>query len=384
MIKKVLKQKYKSDFNLKKRRQLGMFAGAFGILTNTLLFILKLIFGLLSNSITIITDSFNNLSDSLSSAVTIIGFKLASKPADKEHPYGHARYEYLAGVTVSMLIFAMGIVSAKTSIEKILNPNMLNISYTTIAILIIAIILKLFQMIIYLDFAKFLNSNTIKATSDDSRNDAITTSAILIATIIMKRFNLNIDPYLGLLVSVYIIITSIGSLNDTINPLIGSTPNPEQIKSLGEIISSFEVNGFHDLMLHNYGIGNDFANVHIEVPANSTLLEAHDLADRIERKVKEKLNIDLTIHIDPLEFEDERTINLKENILQILKTFDNTLEIHDFRVVPTKSNIKIIFDVLAPHDKDYTEKDIVKLLKDNIHPEGLKYYYIINIDHPFC
>lgn len=279
-----------------------------------------------------------------SSVLTILGFKLSNKPADKEHPYGHARYEYIAGVIISLLIFCMGVIFAKSSIEKIFNPEEIAINFATYLVLIIAIVGKIIQMLVYLDFAKTINSKTLKASAMDSRNDILTTSAVLIAVIIMGFFNINIDAYMGLLVSLFVIISAIKMIIETIDPLLGIVPSNEQIEAYkNKILSHEEIKGIHDLVVHNYGAGSNFITVHAEVPANMDIVVAHDIMDNIEREFKEEFGANLTIHTDPLDLNDETRNNLFEKVNNIILNFDDTLKIHDFRIVTARNTYKHYF-----------------------------------------
>ena len=312
MLKKLFIKDYKNVDNPQVRNQYGIVAGIFGIVTNLILFLIKLVIGIIANSVTIMADAFNNLSDFGSCIVTIIGFKLASKPADKEHPYGHARYEYVTGIIVSLLMLVMGVIFAKTSIEKIFAPEEIKLGIETYTVLIVAILGKVLQMVVYLDFAKSIKSSTIKATAMDARNDILTTLTVLITMIVMGIFKINIDAYMGLLVSGFIILSSINSLKDTINPLLGNVPSKEKVEKIKEkILSHKEIIGIHDLRIHSYGEQNDFVTVHAEVPDTMNIVEAHEIADIVEREFKEELNIDLTIHIDPLNVNDEETKKIK-------------------------------------------------------------------------
>lgn len=319
-----------------------------------------------------------------SSVLTILGFKLANKPADKEHPYGHARYEYIAGIIIFFLILTMGILFAKNSIEKIFNPEEIVINITTYLILIIAIIGKLIQMLVYLDFAKAINSNTLKANAIDSRNDSITTTAVLITVIVMGIFKINIDAYMGLFVSIFIIVSAIKMIKETINPLLGIVPSQEQINKIkSKLLSHKEIKGIHDLVIHNYGVGNDFVTVHAEVPADINIVEAHDIMDNIEREFKEEFGINLTIHTDPLDLNDETRNALQEKVEKILSNWDNSLKIHDFRIVSADTHTNIIFDIIIPFEKNYSEDEINKLLTTAFENEEKKYYFVLNIDRPF-
>jgi len=384
MLKKLFIKNYKDIENPEVRNRYGTVSGFFGIVTNIILFVIKFSIGLFTNSITIMADAFNNLSDSSSCIVTIIGFKLASKPADKEHPYGHARYEYISGIIISFLILSMGVIFAKSSIEKIFIPEEINLSIATYVILIIAIFGKIIQMMVYLDFSNSIHSSTIKTAAMDSRNDIITTLSVLIGIVVMGIFNINIDGYMGLIVSIFIIISAINSLRETIDPLLGIVPSPEKIEEIkNKILNHEQVKGIHDLMIHNYGVGNDFVTVHAEVSATMNILDAHNLADKIEREFKQELNIDLTIHIDPLELDDEQTINVRKKIKKILEEFDEDLQIHDFRLVKENDVINVEFDILMSFEKKYTKQELIDLLIQNFNDGCNEYHFIINLDRPF-
>ena len=385
MLKKLFIKDYKNVDNPQVRNQYGIVAGIFGIVTNLILFLIKLVIGIIANSVTIMADAFNNLSDFGSCIVTIIGFKLASKPADKEHPYGHARYEYVTGIIVSLLMLVMGVIFAKTSIEKIFAPEEIKLGIETYTILIVAILGKVLQMVVYLDFAKSMKSSTIKATAMDARNDILTTLTVLITMIVMGIFKINIDAYMGLLVSGFIILSSINSLKDTINPLLGNVPSKEKVEKIKEkILSHKEIIGIHDLRIHSYGEQNDFVTVHAEVPDTMNIVEAHEIADIVEREFKEELNIDLTIHIDPLNENDEETKKIKEKVENTLKNFDKEITIHDFRVVTAKGHSNVIFDIVIPYGKNYNKYELLGVLEEGFKDEDKKYYFIFNIDRPFC
>ncbi len=385
MLKKLFIKDYKSVDNPQVRNQYGIVAGIFGIVTNLILFLIKLVIGIIANSVTIMADAFNNLSDFGSCIVTIIGFKLASKPADKEHPYGHARYEYVTGIIVSLLMLVMGVIFAKTSIEKIFAPEEIKLGIGTYIVLIVAILGKVLQMVVYLDFAKSIKSSTIKATAMDARNDILTTLTVLITMIVMGIFKINIDAYMGLLVSGFIILSSINSLKDTINPLLGNVPSKEKVEKIKEkILSHKEIIGIHDLRIHSYGEQNDFVTVHAEVPDTMNIVEAHEIADIVEREFKEELNIDLTIHIDPLNVNDEETKKIKEKVENTLKSFDKEITIHDFRVVTAKGHSNVIFDIVIPYGKNYNKYELIGVLEEGFKDEDKKYYFIFNIDRPFC
>lgn len=385
MLKKLFIKKYKETGKPEVRNQYGKVAGIFGIISNLFLGIIKLIIGFISNSVSIMADAVNNIADTATSALTIVGFKLASKRPTHVHPYGYARYEYVSGFAIAILMLIMGLTFAKESISKIINPEELVISNMTFIILFIAIVGKTMQMVVYLDFAKAIKSNTLKANAVDTRNDIISTTAILISMFIMKRFNINLDGYLGLVVSSFVIISSISMIKEVLQPLIGILPTKEQVEEIKEKILSYEyVQGIHDLVIHNYGVHNDFVTVHVEIDSNMDMLEAHDLMDNIENDFKEHMGIDLTIHMDPVVIGNERVDNLKKLIVNTIYELDECLEIHDFRIVEGTTHTNILFDCVVPYEKEYTVNDIIKHLKINIKPEDEKYYYVIEIDRPYC
>lgn len=389
MLKKLFIKDYQDTQNPKVRIKYGMVAGIFGIITNLILFGIKFLIGMMSRSLTIIADAFNNLSDFGSCFVTILGFKLASKPADKEHPYGHARYEYITGIIVSISILIIGVIMAKSSIDKMLDPEPILVTTITYIILVISILGKLIQMLVYKDFAKNIDSPTLRATALDARNDIITTSSVLISTIVMAKFNLSIDCYTGLVVSIFIIVTAVRSLRETVDPLLGTPADIEVVNEIKKIILSHkEVIGIHDLLIHSYGNGNDFATVHAEVPAYMSLLDSHHLADEIEMEIQEKLKLGLTIHIDPVFIDNAKVNNLKVKVKIILDEFDDTLQIHDFRIFSSdKSKImNIAFDVIVPFNKNYTGEEISKVLEEKFDSEikeDATYKFIVNVDRPF-
>lgn len=384
MLKRIFIKDYKNIDNPDVRKRYGMVSGMFGIITNIILFIIKFIIGFFSNSITIMADAFNNLSDSCSSIITILGFKLSNKPADKEHPYGHARYEQLTAILITFIILAMGVLLAKSSIEKIITPEEISLTIATYLVLIVAVAGKIIQMCVYNDFAKAIDSKTIKANAIDARNDAISTSAVLIAMIIMGVFNINLDAYMGLIVSVFIIISAWKTINEAISPVLGTTPTDEQVRKITRKIKSYEgVAGIHDLMIHNYGPGIDFVTVHVEIPSNIDILVAHDLMDNIEKDFRDELNINLTIHMDPLDLENEHVTMLYKKVKQILKEFDEDVNFHDFRIVSGKSHTNMIFDIVVPFEKEYKESDFQELLHQKFKDEEQQYYFVLTVERPF-
>ena len=384
MLKRLFIKNYKNTQDSEVRARYGKVAGAFGIATNLILGIIKLIIGTISNSVSIMADAINNIADTASSVLTMIGFKLASKKPDKKHPYGYARYEYVAGFVIAILMLIMGLTFAKESIVKIFNPEELTINTVTYVILVIAILGKLLQMFVYIDFAKAIDSNTLKTNAIDTRNDIISTTAILISMIIMGIFNINIDGILGLAVSGLIIYSATGMIKEVLEPIIGIVPTEEQVEEISKKLLSYEyVEGIHDLVIHNYGVNNDFVTVHIEIDANMDIMKAHDMMDNIEKDFKDELGIALTIHTDPIIVNDPETDKLQKLVIEALKKLDSELKIHDFRVVKGFTHTNILFDCLVPFEKDLDDEKIKEHLLKTIKPEKEIYYYIVEIDRPF-
>ena len=384
MLKKLFIKNYKNTDDPEVRNQYGKVAGVFGIFTNIILGIIKLIIGIISNSVSIIADAANNIADTASSILTIIGFKLSSKKPDKDHPYGYARYEYVAGFVIAIMMLIMGLTFAKESIIKIFNPEELVINWITYLILVIAIIGKGIQMLVYLDFSKAINSNTLKANSVDTRNDIISTTAILISMIIMGIFEINIDGLLGLAVSGFVIYSSIGMIKEVLEPIIGIIPTEEQVNEITEKILKYDyVEGIHDLVIHNYGVHNDFVTVHVEIDSKMDIMKAHDMMDNIEKDFKDELGICLTIHMDPIVVGNPEIDMLQTKVVQAIHKLDKELKIHDFRVVKGITHTNILFDCIVPFEKEHTEESLKEYLMKEIIPEKEIYYYIVQIDRPF-
>lgn len=385
MLKRLFIKNYTDTNDVNVRNSYGKVAGIFGIITNFVLGVVKLIIGLLSHSVSIMADAVNNISDMATSILTIVGFKLSSKKPDKEHPYGYARYEYVAGLVIAILMLMMGISFVKDSIVNIFNPQDIIINEVTYIVLVAAILGKIIQMLVYLDFSKAINSNTLKTTAIETRNDVISTVAILISMIVMSIFKINIDAYLGIAVAGLIVISSINMVKEVIEPIIGIVPTEERVKEITEKILSYEyVEGIHDLVIHNYGVHNDFVSVHVEIRSDMDIMKAHDLMDNIEKDFKDEMGIALTIHMDPIDVGNPKVEKLQKLVIEALHKLDKELKIHDFRIVEGITHTNILFDCIVPHEKEYTVEDLKKHLSENIKSEEEPYYYVIEIDRPFC
>ena len=380
-LKKLLIKDYKSVGRPEVRTRYGVTAGVFGICSNAVICALKLAVGFVSGSVTVIADAVNNLSDAGSSAVTVAGFKLASRPADREHPYGHARYEYIGALVVAVIILIVGVLLCKSSVEKIVTPEEVSVDVWTYVVLAASIVMKLVQMWLYLDFAKSISSGALKAAAADSRNDVIATGAVLVAAVIMDVAGVNVDAYFGLAVSLFIVVSSFKYILEAADPLIGTRPPEEVVKTLKDKVLSYDgVIGMHDLAVHSYGEGRYFAVAHLEVPAKDDIMFAHELADNIERDVNEELGIQLTLHIDPIDNEDEETLALKERCMKVVRGFGEGFSLHDFRLVKGMEHTNILFDVEVPFEHKVALSDVEKKLEEEFAGEEMKYYFVLSRD----
>lgn len=385
MLEKLFIKNYTNTKDPKVRNSYGLTAGIFGIISNFIISLIKLFIGLVSNSISIIADATNNISDMFSSLATIIGFKLSSKKPDNKHPYGYARYEYIAGFVIAIFMLLLGIIFAKESVMKIIHPEKLLITSATFIVLIIAIIIKGIQMSVYKRFAKQIKSKTLKATFIETRNDILTTTTILISMLIMKMYSVNIDGYLALAISFFIIYSSIKTVIEVLEPIIGTTPKEEQVRKIKQKLLSYDyVKGIHDLVIHNYGIHNDYVTVHIEIDSKMDMIKAHDLMDIIENEFKEELGINLTIHMDPVIIGNAKVDKLKTKVIDAIAQFDSDLNIHDFRIIKKGKTTNVLFDCVIPYEKKYTKEDIINYLSEKIVNKKEKYSFKVEIDRPYC
>ena len=367
-----------------KRVKYGMTAGILGIVSNVVLCAAKLIVGFIGNSITIVADAVNNLSDAASSVITVFGFRISARPADKEHPFGHHRYEQISALIVAILVLAIGVLLGKSSIEKIITPEETAVTTLTYIVLAVAIVLKLGQMAMYLYFSKKISSDSLRAAAADSRNDTISTGAVLIAAIVTDVAGVNIDGYMGLAVSLFIVVSSLMLIKDTVSPLLGEPPTKEFVENVRKKLLSYEgVLGIHDLMVHNYGAtSSTYVSVHVEVDARGDIMKAHDMIDNIERDFhKEGLN--LTVHMDPVETDNPEVIENLERAREILASLNTGLSLHDFRMVIGDTHTNILFDVVIPFDSKIAPQDIEKAFADAYADEGKQYFFIINYDRSY-
>jgi len=383
LIKKFVRN-YEDIKNPIVRESYGKFSSILGIICNVLLCTSKILVGLIFNSVSITADGINNLSDAGSSVITLIGFKLASKPADKDHPFGHARIEYIAGLIVSFIILLLGVELIKTSFAKIISPEPLDFSIIMVVVLILSILVKLFMYFANINLSKRITSATIKATAKDSLNDVIATSAVLASVIISKLTNLQLDGYIGMLVAVFIIFSGIEILKEILNPLLGEPPSKDLVNTVVKKIMSYDgVINIHDLVIHNYGANKYFATVHVEVSYKEDILESHDMIDNIERDFLSDMGINLVVHLDPVVTDDEETNNIKKEVLAIIKNLGDDYSMHDFRIVKGSTHTNIIFDVVAPTECKIQSKELIYNISKEIKKLNETYYPIIVIDYNY-
>ncbi|MBQ7307443.1 MAG: cation transporter [Clostridia bacterium] len=385
LIKKLFIKDYKNTHNEKVRMRYGVVAGVVGILTNLILFVCKIIIGVIGNSMSIITDAVNSLSDMSSSFITVFGFKLSSKPADEDHPYGYARYEYLSSLFISIIIIFIGALLFKSSIEKIISNEPTTVNIITFIILGISILLKLFQMLLCSNFGKAIDSDTLVLSSVDSRNDIISTFAVVVASVIIfffKDLPFYVDGIFGLLVACFIIFNSLILLKETIDPLLGQQADKDLVKEIKEFVLSYDgIYGVHDLMVHNYGEKVNFTTIHAEVSSKADIMESHELIDNIEKDFKEKFKGHLTIHMDPIEIDNPEVTDLKLKIKDVLLSINEKLDLHDFRMVKGVTHTNLIFDIVVPFSvKGVTREYLFEKIHEKIDNQDMEYNLFVDID----
>lgn len=363
------------------RDKCGRVAGAVGIVTNFLLFLMKIIVGTVFHSVSVTADAVNNLTDSGSSVVTLIGFKMASKPADEKHPFGHARIEYLSGVIVSFIVIFLGLQLGMSSIEKILTPEENALTPVALVVLVISILAKLWQCLFYRKVGRMIKSESVEATSKDSRNDVIATSVVLLGAVITMRTGVNLDGYMGAAVALFIVFSGVQLTISTADPLLGQAPEGELVQTITEKMLSYPgIIGMHDLAVHNYGVGRCFASAHCEVDAKNDILVSHDLIDNIERDFSRDLGIHMVIHLDPVIVGDARTDALHCKVQSLVTALYPTVTIHDFRVIWGVTHSNIVFDAAVPFAVKDSDAVITKKLEAEIQKLDPDYRTVVTID----
>lgn len=367
------------------RRAYGTACSGAGIGFNVLLFAGKLIAGMLSGSVAIVSDAFNNLSDAGSSIISLVGFKLSNKKSDPQHPFGHGRLEYISGLCVSFLIILMGVELGKASIEKIIEPAQVKFSLLTAAILAASILVKLYMALYNSRIGKRLNAVTMKAMAKDSLSDAVATGVVLMSMIVAKLADIAIDGYCGVVVAAFILFTGITAARDTISPLLGQKPDSEFIEEVMRIVNAHkEIIGTHDLVVHDYGPGRLMITLHAEVDASMDILVAHDAVDNIENELREKLGCSAVVHMDPIVTDDVEVNATREEIKRVVSNIDSRMTIHDFRMVPGPTHTNVIFDVAVPFDTDMDDDELRKILGARIRDVDSKLNAVIEIDKCYC
>ncbi len=366
------------------RERYGTLAAAVGILSNIFLCIIKGLIGLFSGSIAVTADAVNNLSDAGSSVITLLAFKIAGKPADEEHPYGHARMEYISGMAVSFIIILLGLELMGSSFEKILHPEEVGVSALTYLVLIVSIAVKLWQGMFNRNLGKRISSEALQATAADSLNDVFSTGAVLLSTLVYQFTAIPIDGWVGMLVAIFITISGVKLIMETGSPLLGQAPDPQMVRELEEKITAYDgVIGIHDLQVHNYGPGRVFATVHAEVPANRDILVSHDIIDNIEREVGHEMNLNLVIHMDPVVTDDERLNQLHAQVQQIVAGIDSNLSMHDFRAVFGPTHTNLVFDVVVPPGFSLSDSELSRRIEQQVQTLG-SYFCVITVDHNYA
>lgn len=378
---------FPADINMEDaavRVRCGSVSGMIGIGLNLLLCLGKLTAGLLTGAISVMADALNNLTDAASSVVTMIGFRLAGQKPDDDHPFGHGRAEYLAGLIVSMLILLVGFELGKSSVEKILHPEEVAFDLLTAVILLASIAVKLWMFLFNRALAKRLGSAALAATSTDSLTDSIATGVILLGLLIGRLTGLHIDGWLGAAVALFILRAGLCSIKDTLDPLLGQAPDPALVKSVqAAVLSHSEIVGMHDLIIHDYGPGRRMLSLHAEVPANADIMEAHDVIDSIERELREKYAVEAVIHMDPIVVGDEVTDRLRELVTRHAQQIDPAITIHDFRVTNGPLHTNLIFDMAVPHSCKPTNDEIITQMARAMKSEDERYFTVIEIDRSY-
>lgn len=376
---------YENVEDLAVRTAYGVFASIVGILCNVLLFAVKFTVGTVLHSVSVTADAFNNLSDAGSSIISFVGVKMAEKPADKDHPFGHGRIEYIAALVVCFIVLEVGFTFLKDSIGKIISPEKMNFQIVSVVILILSISVKLWLGLFNRKLGEKINSTVMKAVFTDSMGDVITTSATILSLIFFGITGINIDGIVGAGVALVVMWAGVGIAKDTLEPLIGEAIDPEVSKEIKHFVEKYDgIEGTHDLIVHNYGPGRSMASIHAEVPNDVDIEVSHEIIDRIEREAAKQLGIFLVIHMDPVEMKDQKVLRIRERAVEILKDLDPMCTLHDFRVVYGERQINLIFDMVIPMSYDEKRRDDLPLLfKERLKEEDPRYECVITVDYDF-
>lgn len=383
LIRRFVKEYQNSD-NAKVRTRYGQFAGIVGIVCNMLLCLAKGAIGLIAGSVSIVADAVNNLSDAASNIISLLGFKLASKPADPEHPYGHGRYEYLSGLAVAILIVFIGFELLQTSYDKIVNPTSTEFNAAVVCVLVLSILVKLWMMVFNRAIGARINSTTLEATAVDSRNDVISTGVVLVCAIVSFYTGVDLDGWVGLAVGAFIVWSGIQLVRETVDPLLGQVPDPELVQHIHDKIMSYPgVLGTHDLMVHDYGPGRQFASAHVEMPVEADPMDSHDLIDNIEQDFKNDDGLIVTLHYDPIVTNDPEVNDMRNWIDAQVKLIDERLSIHDLRTVPGPTHVNVLFDCVKPADLSLSDNELRNRISKQVVERYPKAICKITIDQSY-
>ncbi|WP_303234618.1 cation diffusion facilitator family transporter [Holdemanella biformis] len=366
------------------RTNVGKLSGIVGIFSNLFLFVIKFMIGTIVHSVSIQADGVNNLTDAGSNIISILSFHLANKPADKDHPFGHERTETIASLFVGILILVLGFETAKESISKVIHPGSIDFRIASVIILLISIIVKFWMYAYNKKLSKTYDSSLLEATALDSISDVCGTTAVLVSTLLSPVLHFNLDGYMGIVVSGIILYGAYGLLRDMINSLIGEAPDPELVHNIvNRIMAHPAILGVHDMMLHNYGPNKIFASAHVEVDSSKDIFETHDHIDNIEREVKENMNIDLVLHMDPVKVNDPETELYRAKVVEAIHQIDPKWGFHDFRIVSGPTHVNLVFDLVIPFEEKYSQEEIEDMLLKHIQSDK-KIYLVLTIDHPYA
>ena len=384
LLTKLFIKDHENVANAAVRRAYGTMCGLYGIFLNLLLFAGKYFAGVISGSVAITADAFNNLSDAGSSIITLLGFAIAGKKPDLDHPFGHGRAEYLAGLALSAVIVLMGFELAKSSFEKILHPEPINTGLLPALILVCSILVKFYMCLYNRSVGKKINSAAMQATAVDSLSDSVATTVVLLSMGIAYFFHVNIDGYAGLLVAVFIIYAGFNAAKDTVSPLLGQAPDPEFVQQIADIVTAHpEVVGIHDLVVHDYGPGRIMVSLHAEVRGDGDIFALHDAIDTAETELKDRLGCIATIHMDPIEADNTEVSQMRTAVSEKLKELDNVISIHDFRMVPGPTHTNLIFDAVVPADYPKSDEELAANIRQQIHQAWPDRYAVVTIDHSY-
>lgn len=375
---------YQDTKNANVRTSVGKLSGIVGILNNLFLFVIKFLIGTIVHSVSIQADGVNNLTDAGSNIISILSFHLSNKPADKDHPFGHERTETIASLFVGILILVLGFETAKESISKVIHPGSIDFRIASVIILLISIMVKFWMYAYNKKLSKTYDSSLLEATALDSISDVCGTTAVLVSTLLSPVLHFNLDGYMGIVVSGIILYGAYGLLRDMINSLIGEAPDPELVHNIVDMIMAHPaILGVHDMMLHNYGPNKIFASAHVEVDSSKDIFETHDHIDNIEREVKENMNIDLVLHMDPVKVNDPETELYRAKVVEAIHQINPKWGFHDFRIVSGPTHANLVFDLVIPFEEKYTQEEIEEMLLKHIESDK-KIYLVLTIDHPYA